>query len=209
MRLGYWIKTGLKNGLAIIGSAVLFSLMMLLQSEETSLPLTLRMSIGFLLAFGILMSMVMNITVYKQQLFVSLSFGSSRKEAFVGMQLFRLIPIVLIFGAAVLVMLLQGLQVGWQILACAGVALVLGAVGSGIGMVSLKFGRGFAIVCSVIIGFAFGMGGLALMAVIFAADGWQDVPSFVPWIILAVGAAAHGISMIPEYKTVYRSNVKL
>lgn len=209
MRLRYWIKTGLRNGVTLMGAAAVFSLMMLLQSGKATLDDVLGMSVGYLVVFGIIMSMVFNMMVYKQNLPMVLSFGSSRKEAFIGLQFFRLIPMALVMAAAMVVMLPRGMDVGWQIPAGVGIALAVGAVGSGIGMVAIRFGKGFIIVCSAIIGFVFGLGGVALMAFIFSADVWQEVPDYISWIVLAVGIAAHGISLIPERKIVYKYNVKL
>lgn len=207
MRLRYWIKTGLRNGVTLLGGCVMFSLMMLLQRGADGLADILRIGVGFLIAFGGGMSMVLNMLAYKLYLPVALSFGSSRREAFVGLQFLRLLPGAIIMAAAALAMVPAEMDVRAVVPAGLGAILLLDAVGSGVGMVSVKFGKGFIVVCSAVIGMLAGLCGVGGGFVFLLSP--ELISGSLPWVILAVGAAAYAVSMIPEYRIVYQLNVKL
>mgnify|MGYP003303184966 CR=1 FL=1 len=99
MRLRFWIVSGLQTFAAAIGACGFYALLMYIQLGSNVQDLLSTIPV-YLLAFGGMMLMVMNIGVYKFHLHLALSFGSTRNEAILGLNLFRLIPAVLM--AAVL-----------------------------------------------------------------------------------------------------------
>ena len=209
MRLRFWIDSGLQTFAAAIGACGFYALLMYIQlgSDVQDLLSTIPV---YLLAFGGIMLMVMNIGVYKFHLHLALSFGSTRNEAILGLNLFRLIPAVLMTATLVIMSRLPGSNFGFQPIPLGlGVYLFFGALGTLIGIVFTKYGKivtvitAIAIVlCCGAIGFFVGMSGsIHMPQVLRSAD--------LSWLIFCIGIFVYAIMQIPEQRTVWNCNVKL
>ena len=111
MRLRFWIDSGLQTFAAAIGACGFYALLMYIQLGSNVQDLLSTIPV-YLLAFGGIMLMVMNIGVYKFHLHLALSFGSTRNEAILGLNLFRLIPAVLMAATLVILSRLPGSDFG-------------------------------------------------------------------------------------------------
>jgi hypothetical protein len=142
MRLKDWFKSGLQYAAIIIFASAIYGVLM----EPTNLDEMVSMAAMYMLLFGGAMSLLFSISVYKVMLPVSLGFGSTRREAFVGIQCYRGVYMVLVSAAAVGLYLLGG-KMGLtelKVLAPIGIGLMplMTAVGAVIGMVGSRFGKG-------------------------------------------------------------------
>lgn len=207
MRLRFWIRSGLQTFVAVIGACAFYALLMYIQLGDGTQDLISTVPM-YLLAFGGMMLMVMNIGVYKLHLHLALSFGSTRNEAILGLNLFRLIPAVLLTAILTVICALPGSDFPFQSIPLGlGVYLLFGALGTLIGIVFTKYGKivtvitAIAIVlCCGAIGFFVGIsgGGIHLGGV-----------GNLSWILLCIGLFLYAIMQIPEQRTVWNCNVKL
>jgi len=213
MRLRYWIRTGLQTFLWVVGACAFYSFLMFIQMDDFLQGALINLPI-YLLLFGGMMLMGMNIGAYKFNLQLALAFGSTRNEAIVGLNLSRLIPSLLLTAVLVIfcglpvaeapVSPVQAIPLGL------GVYLFFGALGSVIGVIFTKYGKVVAIVTAVLLvlicgvcGFLAGFSGSNsfLGSLIFSAS--------LPWLVLGIGLLAYALSQIPEQRTVWKCNVKL
>lgn len=207
MRLKDWIVTGLQYaGAVILGSAIYGVLMGTSETEDF-----LTMTAIYMLLFGAGIGMVCNMSVYKVGLPVAIGFGSTRKEAFIGMQCYRLIFMVVLLGAAALLYLLSGKEAmaELRVFAPIGISLmlVLNAMGAVMGMISTRFGKTAVVILSVIAGLIISAVIAATIILLTLCGDTLGGSSLA--IFPAVGLVVYALIAIPEYKTIYKYNVKL
>ena len=92
MRLRYWLKSGFQTFGLVIGACLIYGLLMALQMQDALSDMFTLMPV-YLLLFGGMMLLAMNIGVYKFNLQLALAFGSTRNEAILGLNLFRRISV--------------------------------------------------------------------------------------------------------------------
>lgn len=212
MRLRYWIRTGLQTLLITLGAAVFYGLLIWLQGQSTDPEDIFSMLTIYLLMFGTIMPMVMNLSVYKFNLSLAISFGSTRNEALLGLQLFRLLPTFLTTALVVLLTLLAGpaalFSPGTALALSLGLALIGCAGGVVLGVLFTKFGKLAAILSGVVfvlIGMGCGvMAGAGILDGISAMD-----PGRLVWLVPGIGLILYSLSMIPEHRTVWKYIVQL
>lgn len=213
MRLKFWFWQALQNTLAVLLACSLFSFLMFLQTDSGWEGLVILLPI-YLLVFGAMMMIALSIGIYKMTVPLVLSFGSTRNEVLVGLQINRLLPTVLITGITTLLCLLfpssDSLTPDFVLPVGFGLFLLAGGVGSILGAVFTKYGRS-ATVISVLLFIAVGFG--AGFAAAFL-DDTASLPRFLSmaglrWLAVGIGLIVYGISMIPEHRTVRNCNVKL
>lgn len=207
MRLKDWVKTALQYSGIVVGASLLYGVLM----EPTDLRMMMNMTGTYMLMFGAAMTMLFGITVYKVMLPVSLGFGSTRKEAFVGMQCFRLIYCAIVTAVALLVFLLNG-EIGmaeFKPLApiCIGLMPLFGALGAVLGIIGNRFGKStMAVVSAVgallVMGILFG----TLMLFAFLED---KIGVLGMWMFPVLGLVIYGLTCIWEHKKVMKYCVKL
>jgi hypothetical protein len=207
MRLKDWVKTALQYSGIVVGASLLYGVLM----EPTDLKMMMNMTGTYMLMFGAAMTMLFGITVYKVMLPVSLGFGSTRKEAFVGMQCFRLIYCAIVTAVALLVFLLNG-EIGmaeFKPLApiCIGLMPLFGALGAVLGIIGNRFGKStMAVVSAVgallVMGILFG----TLMLFAFLED---KIGVLGMWMFPVLGLVIYGLTCIWEHKKVMKYCVKL
>ena len=207
MRLKDWFKSGLQYGAIVVGASFLYGVLM----GPTSVREMLTMTAMYMLLFGAAINLLFSITVYKVMLPVALGFGATRKEAFVGMQCYRLVYAVLLTAAAVVLYLLAG-EAGMTALtslAPIGIGLMpfMTAVGAVIGMVGNRFGKGAMAVLTVV-GSLFTC--VIVMAVVILLAGFSEsTGTYGLWLLPVVGFAIYGLVSIAEHKVVKKYSVKL
>jgi len=213
MRLRYWIKQGFSTIAIVLLAWLLYSVMMFVQLSSLSWDAVGSTAPIYLLVFGGMMQLAMVLGVYKLNLPLCLSFGSTRREALVGLQLFRLIPVV---GLTVVLTVLTAVLKDTSPLSAAtavpvglGVSLIAAAVGSLMGMLHLRFGK-LAIVLTVIMMLLCGgtAGFLAVSGV--NAQWFHSLGVFgLQWIVVILGVVLYLASLIPEHRVVWKYQVKL
>lgn len=213
MRLRYWIRSGFQTfGLVLLASTI-YSFLMFIQLDDGLEGVLITWPI-YLLVFGGMMLLAMNIGIYKLNLQLALSFGSTRNEAILGLNLVRLIPTVLLTAILTLLCSLTDaadtLTVGQAIPVGLGVYLFCGAIGSVIGVVYTKFGK-IATVISVVVFLLVGLSA----GVLAALSGESSLLATITlrgnlhWLVLCIGLFVYSLCSIPEQRTVWKCNVKL
>ena len=218
MRLRFWLKESLTVMAAAIGGSAFYTFLMWFSETEPDLEGLFTMAIVYLIVFGAFMRLIMNVAAHSQHLSSALSFGSSRKEAMVGMQIFRLLPgLVIAVLSAVLFIIHEGqfqpkyLLIGVLSLA---VSLILGTWGSFMGIASHRYGKK-ALVIAIIVGILILAGSVAAIVIAVTSadpdtifDAIFSHPVF-PWAMGLIPVALYGISLIFEKKAIYTCSVKL
>lgn len=214
MRLRFWLKTGLETFGVIVGATAFYSVMMFLQSSSATwedILLTLPM---FFLLFGGVMFLAMTIGVYKLSVPLVLSFGSTRNEVLVGLQIAHLMPVVLTTALVTVLIALGGansvIPLSAAIPAALGIYLMFSAFGVILGVVITHFGKVAGVITAIVIMLGAFCGGFFAA---FSEDGAWLMElverKSLPWLALSIGLMLYSVSMIPEHRTVWRCNVKL
>lgn len=211
MRLRFWFSRSGQILIAILGASFLYGLLMGLQMDSASLADILGMMPMYLALFGAVMLMANMLAAYKFLLDLSLSLGSTRRESFAGLQIYRLVPILISVAVIALLALIPGVETFWGpavlIPAALGLFLLAGALGSLAGMVYLRFGKAMTVLTVVLMILVGGVcGGLT---VLFAEANWPVLAGWISWMILAAGAVVYGLTLIPEHRVVCKYQVKI
>ncbi len=213
MRLRFWLMGGLRVLGTILGASALYAFFMWIQMEDSTYILTLLPL--YLILFGAVMLMAMTLGLYKMMLSLSLSFGSTRREAMMGIHIYRLLPCLGTTAMVALLTAVPGVEFLFSlqstILVCLGAFLLCGALGAVLGLIYYRFGKLGAIlsvVCMVLLAFA---GGFLAVLSVDQSDWLQRLFSTVPasWLTLALGAAVYLIVMIPERLVLRKYQVKM
>ena len=208
MRLKDWLKSGLQYGAIVVGASFLYGTLM----GPSSVGEMLTMTAMYMLLFGAAINMLYNITVYKVMLPLALSFGSTRKEAFVGIQCYRLVYAVLVIGVAVPLYLLAREDGVTELMIFVpigiGLMLMMNALGAVLGMIGNRFGKGFMAVLTVV-GSLIACG-IVVTAVILFSFLSESIGSYYGlWLLPVVGLVIYGLVSIAEHKAVKKYSVKL
>ena len=213
MRLKFWIKQGVEIFATILGCSALYGFLMFIQTDSDWDGLLILLPL-YLLLFGALMMIAATIGIYKMSVPLAISFGSTRNEVLLGLQIFRAIPVALIPAVAVLLTAMAGkeasLPPSMVFPLGMGAFLATSALGSVIGVIFTKYGKAATIFTTIAI-ILVGMGAGVLAAL---SEDVDFLPALVfsdkiHWLMLCVGLFLYSISMIPEQRTVWKCNVKL
>ena len=213
MRLRFWLKQGVETFAIILGASLLYGLLMFIQTDSGLDGLLILLPL-YLLLFGALMMMGISIGIYKMAVPLAISFGSTRNEVLLGLQIFRAIPVLLIPTLAAILTAAGGEDASLPLSAVLplgiGAFLITSALGAVIGVVFTKYGR-LATILTVITIMLVGFGAGFLSAFSEAGGFFANVTfsGKLPWLVLGVGLILYSISMIPEQRTVWKCNVKL
>ena len=209
MRLRYWLEQGLQTAVTVVVAGILCTMFFTVVNDESlSWSLLLFMVGTAMLLTGSGMAMSLNSNLYALHLPVVLSFGSTRREAILGLHCCRLISAGIPAAIAALALSLGGtlpLTGGELILATSGIFLLFHAAGSILGIVSVKYPKISwfisVIVCTVSIGFY-------IMVIAMVRANWT-LPGSVSWIVAAVGMLTYILMAVLERKNVMSFTVKL
>lgn len=211
MRLQYWLRLARGNIGSILGVSALYSLLMLVQSDSL-LGYTFPQLPLFLLLFGAFLSLGLSLGVYRLPVSLALSFGSTRREVLAGLQLYRLLPALLLPLCVAGLNALAGENAIFpaaDILPLGiGVFLSFGAIGSLLSAVLVRFGTAAAIVTGIFV-VVIGLPGGIVGAMMSFSRGSILPGGVSPWLLLGLGAVLHALSCIPEWRLVRSHNVRL
>ena len=212
MRRLYWVKEGLKVVGFIFGAAVLYSLLMaFMTAEEAPLQDFLQQSTVYFATMSIVMAFLNNMCVHQTIIPISLSFGCTRKESILGIQLFRLtVLLFLLIGASVMIGLMLSdifilfeaipIMIG-AYLFFAGLGGLLGTFASNVPKIVLGVLSGLAIVFVIIL----------CTIILLATMGLEtdvEVYTYFSWFALIIGVATYGICSIFEVRSIRRHYVR-
>lgn len=96
MKRNYWFRQALQNTFTILAASLAYAVMMSLMLPEGSLAETIRKLPSITLLFGGFMLLALNFAVFKLHVNLTLSFGSTRRDVFVGLIIYTLLPSALI-----------------------------------------------------------------------------------------------------------------
>lgn len=207
MKLGYWLREGLKAAALLLVGSTLFVLMMLLQRGGDELSDYVLMGAIFLLVFGAFMGMALGSSVYLLHVPLTIGLGATRRETLAGVQCFRaavMIPCIAI--AAPLLVLFVHIPPGVLLPAAVGVYLMYNGFGALLGRLSLRVRRGAVV--AIMLALLFIPLAALVCAAYYIGKAFGSMTA-LPWIILAVGGAGYGLAMIPETGTLKKYAVKL
>lgn len=206
MRLRFWLKSGWDVLVNTAGMSALYCVVMCIQIENDGWQDILTMLPIYLILFGALVFAISAFGLYKMTISLVLSFGSTRREVLLGLQLYRLLPAAGIALLAALLTMIPSVEPvfspGTAFLISLGVFLLGGAAGAILGMVAYRFGKVGTVITAICVGL-FGSG-LGVMGSLSIAGGGYDLraPGSLPWLLLALGAAVYLLVMIPEIRVV-------
>ena len=213
MRLKFWIKQGIDTFLLILGASALYGFLMFIQTDSGWDGLLILLPL-YLLLFGALMMLGMSIGIYKMAIPLAISFGSTRNEVLLGLQIFRIIPMIFIPALATLLTAISGepatLPTSAVFLLGIGAFLLTNAAGALLGAVFVRHGKPAAIITGIVILLScFSAGFLAAFSENNGLLANIALTGDLPWLVLAIGLFLYSISMIPEQRMVWKCNVKL
>lgn len=212
MRLRFWFKGGLQALGGGVGASVLYGLLMELQMDSGNLFMMLSL---YLVFFGACILLVTMMSLYKYMLSMALSFGSTRREALVGMHLYRLLPAVSMAALAVLITLVPGTErlfsAGTLFPLALGVLLLGEVAGTILSVIAYRFGKVGGLIAGVCL-FLVGVGA-GLLAIFSLADEQSWLFEFVgtvslTWAFLAAVGVLYLLTIIPEARIVRNYQVK-
>lgn len=144
MRRFYWFKDGLPQSVAILGIAVLYPLFIFLMGDpQRGFLEYLEMATWYLVAMAVFMPVIFNLLIYGTTVPLTLSLGATRKEAWTGLQLYRLAMLLPLLGGVVLLAVLGATMDFWLVfvLLLSGY-LFFGGIGGILGVLGTKLSRG-------------------------------------------------------------------
>ena len=208
MRLLYWIKEALKlTGILIIGSFAYTLLMMIMGLDAADTwRRYLNMGAMWLGMFGAFMSIVLGASIYQVFVPLAISFGSTRKEVFWGLQCYRFVVtffVLLVAGIFCAVAKEISVWIALPFGICA--FLVFHGMGAIMGGLSSRLGK-TALVIMALVGMLLfiGMIGLILMG-----HNWFAMHKNVFALLMpGIGVLVYALCMIYEVKTIRKFSVK-
>ena len=211
MRRLYWVKEGLKCAANVLGATFLYSVFMNFFDSGTGGMGALRTGAVYLLLFGSIMSLVFNITLYQTQLPLVISLGCGRKEALVGLLLYRLaalVPVAAVTG--VLTMMIDPqlpISVGSLVVLEISVYILCTCAGGFVGTLVARVSRimlGFISAGVMILILALFGGAM----VVFFVVGMTDALGWMMWVIPCAAAGVYGLCRAAESRALRRFCVR-
>lgn len=203
MRRLFWVKEGLRYVVAVLGASFLYSLFMMIAGSEKDWIDTLTMATMYLVMFSAIMALVFNMTLYQSVLPLTISFGCLRKEALVGLQIYRLTVLIPVTAITAVLAAMVAPDIGTQawIIVVLEIAAYLfcTSIGGLIGPLSGKLSK-------TLLGVLYGVAMLAFMVilaggiiVVFIMEE-LNVLGWVAWLVLGVAVAVYGLCSIAEIR---------
>lgn len=212
MRLRFWWREAAVNLATSLGASVAYGILMALQMNG-SFSQVMSMMPFYLSVSGMFVNLGMGLTVYRSSVPLSLSFGSTRGETIVGLQVYHLLPAVVLPAVSGVICALPGidsfLSAGEMIALGVGMFLLLTAVGILLGGLHIRFGLAATLMTAVAVVVVAIGGGIVGVLVVSDQLKWVLLSGSVQWIVLAVGAVAYGLAVLLERTIVRRYAVKL
>lgn len=215
MRLRFWLLGSLRIFGSVVGASAIYAIFMWIQMDDGKITNVLTLLPLYFLLFGAIMLLAMTMSLYKMMVSLSLSFGSTRREALAGLHVYRLLPTLGVAAVMAMLTVIPGTEPLFSpqttILVTLGTFLLCSAVGSALGMIYYRFGKVGAVIMTVCIVLLAITGGILGILSTRQSAWLQAIFNHVPlsWMALGLGAAVYLIVMIPEYVVIRRYQVKL
>ena len=205
MRRFHWIKEGLVQTAVILGAAAVYTLFLFMTGDSSkSLHDYFEMATIYLVGMAVIMPAIFNIYTYAQTVPLTLSFGVTRKEVWLGLQLYRIAMLLPVVGAIVLLFVL-GSRV--DILASLVLTLAGGLYFSGIGgfsgALTVKLGRGTLLMIALV-----WIVSIALAAVLVVIPVVNKKVDILIYILPLVGTLVYTLCTCFEKKAIKALCVK-
>lgn len=209
MRRLYWIKEGLKVVAFIFIASALYTLFMAIMNTEDDVSGGfLRQGAIYFVIMGVMMSLLYNMGLHQTVIPLSLSFGGTRREAVLGVQLYRLTVLffLLVGGAALLILLhMEFDALLFAIPIIIGVYLFFSGLGGLLGSFSNKLSKKALSVLSVITILVVAN---ILIFLVMALDFGLNPSSTLGLPLLAIGILVYGICCVFEVRSIRRHYVR-
>ena len=209
MRLRYWAKEALKITGVIMAAALGYTLLMMAQDSRETWEDYLVMGAVYLGMFGAFICMTLGTSIYQVHVPLAISFGSTRKEALLGIQCYRLVIASIILAVAELLFFMTGdtaRSMAWAVVPLGAAAfLVFNSIGAILGGLSTKLGKGALIAGSIIV-MLLCVGGIGSVILIIGLK--YSLQKSVVWIVLGIGSLVYALSMVFEVKSIKKFSVK-
>ena len=205
MRRFHWIKEGLVQTAVILGAAAVYTLFLFMTGDSSkSLHDYFEMATIYLVGMAVIMPAIFNIYTYAQTVPLTLSFGVTRKEVWLGLQLYRIAMLLPVVGAIVLLFVL-GSRVDILpslVLTLAG-GLYFSGIGGFSGALTVKLGRGTLLMIALV-----WIVSLALAAVLVVIPVVNEKVDILIYILPLVGALVYTLCTCFEKKAIKALCVK-
>lgn len=208
MRRFYWIKQGLLHSAAILGATVLYSvyIFVLESSHRYDVQRYLGMATGYLAVLTAVLPTIFSQMLHASTIPLTLSLGATRKETWVGLQLYRLAILLPVLGGMALFFILgSGVDIQLTLILMLSGYLYFNGVGCILGILSTKLSRGALAITTALIS----VGSLALAAVpVILTLLAREYAVVLIYILPAFGILIYGICTHFERKTIKTTCVK-
>lgn len=216
MRLKNWVRCSLRNtGIVVIASCLLSAYYYVMDDGAAdAMNAGILERLGATLLFAMpLCIVIFSMSAYKADIPLAISFGLTRREAFIGLQLMRLIPTVLSVLIATAAMVCGGNANAIQtvsdiVLSAFGLSMICYMLGVVIGIILMRFGNGAVIAAALAVG-ALTAGTVIAMFALMAAEP-DSLPIHTISIVLSVvGVIAYAVVLPFEWHALKTLQVKL
>ena len=205
MRRFHWIKEGLVQAAVILSAAAVYTLFLFMTGDSTkSLHDYFEMATIYLVGMAVIMPAIFNIYTYTQTVPLTLSFGVTRKEVWLGLKLYRIAMLLPVMGANVLLFVL-GSRVDILVslvLTLAG-GLYFSGIGGFSGALTVKLGRGTLLMIALV-----WIVSLALAAVLVVIPVVNKKVDILIYILPLVGTLVYTLCTCFEKKAIKALCVK-
>ena len=144
MRRFYWIRQGVGHGAVLLVASMLYCVFMATADDfGRSFQEYLKLASMYLTGMAVFMPVIFNMGSYAVTLPLTLSLGATRKEGWIGLQLYRLAMILPVMGSLALIAVLRATSDFWLffVILLSGY-LVFSGIGGLMGILTTKLSRG-------------------------------------------------------------------
>lgn len=210
MRRLYWIKEGLRLAATVLIACVVYTAMIAFTvNANYTLPEHLENAFVYMLLLSAIVGFFFNISSYQSFIPIALSFGCTRRETVLGMQLFRLAYFIPPLLASAVLAGLMGSDAGIDPLAMISISIGMylsgSALGALIGTITAKnvSGPSFGILITTVI-----LGNIVALVVSFVILAPIDQLRMMLWIIPVIGGVSYLVCSIFEAQALKRCCVR-
>lgn len=204
MRHFFWIKEGLRVAATILAAALIYSLLIGMQSSWGPLDL-LQTTVIYLAVSGCIMAMIFSMGLYQTLIPLSLRFGGLRADVITGIQLYRLALILPVVLATAGLAVLSPIPMDTTLVLVIAVFLFFNGLGGVLGAFSQKLSKNAQTALSTIAVLA-AVGLLGVIALVLL--NVFALTKSVLWIFLGLSVAVYGVCTYFEARAVHHFCVR-
>lgn len=210
MRRLYWIKEGLRMAATVLIACVVYtSLIAFTVNANYTLPEHLENAFVYTSLLSSIIGFFFNIFSYQSLIPIALSFGCTRRETMLGVQLFRLAYFIPPLLASAVLAFLMGSDAGIDPFAMISISTSMYLSGSSLGALAGAFtaknmgGRSLAILITTVI-----LGNIVAFVVSFVILAPIDQLRMMLWIMPVIGGVSYLVCSIFEARALKRCCVR-